>query len=175
MTASQLTAGECSQGLTDADPGEAALVSESTEAVQLSPTASPDRQQLIREAVARLLRNTRTAAERRWSPRALYVRPARVHFKQLDDCGARRDTVILAATTDICFEGAGLLCWQQIPVRHLVLEVLGVRLACNVRWSQPLGGEFYRYGLHFYDVLDGPPCTEAAGRVRRARVGAAEE
>lgn len=163
MTASQLTAVECSQDLTDADAGKAASASESTEPGQLSPTADPDRQQLIREAVKRLLDKTRTAAERRWSPRALYVRPARVHFKQLDDSETKRDTVILAATTDISFEGAGVVSWQEIPVRHLVLEVLGVRLACNVRWSQPLGDEIYRYGLHFYDLLGEPPCTEWRG------------
>ena len=163
MTASQtLTAAESFQDATDQHPGKAALVSE-TEPAQPSATASRDRQQLIHEAVGRLLENTRTDAERRWSPRALYVRPARVHFKQPDDSEARRDTVILAATTDISFEGAGLLSWQEIPVRHLVLELSGVHLACNIRWSQPLGDGIYRYGLHFYDLVDEPAWTEFRG------------
>jgi len=164
MTASQsLTAAESFQDATDQHPGKAALVSETAEPAQPSATAGRDRQQPIHEAVLRLLENTRTDEEKRWSPRALYVRPARVRFKQPDDSEARRDTVILAAITDISFEGAGLLSWQEIPVRHLVLELSGVHLACNVRWSQPLGDEIYRYGLHFYDLLDEPACTESRG------------
>jgi len=148
------------QAPTNASAGGAALASEARQPAERLQGSSSNRQEAIYQAVARLLDETSTAEERRWSPRVQYVRPAWVHFKQPP--GHETETEpILVVTTDISFEGVGVVSWQEIRGRHLFLEVSGVRFACNVRWREVLDHQIHRYGLHFYDVVSRPPAGDA--------------
>jgi hypothetical protein len=140
------------------DPREAARLCEVCDAAE--PVGLPDwnRQEAIYESVLRLLAATHTIEEQRWVPRVQYVRPAWIYFKAARRSETRGDRRILVATTDISFEGIGVLSRQEIPVRHLLLQVSDVCFACDVRWSDPLGHQMYRYGLHAYDVVAVPRC-----------------
>jgi len=132
------------------------VLREARRSAELSPCSGSDRQSAIHQTVIRLLDQTATAEERRWSPRLEYVRPGWVHFKQPHVLQPGGNGRLLVVTTDISFEGVGLLCWQEIPFRHVLLEVCNVCFACNVRWHKNLDHQIHRYGLHFYDVLNAP-------------------
>ena len=135
-------------------PDEAVLVSETAEPSQ--PSAFPNRnsQQAIHNAVVRLLEDARIGEERRWTPRVPWVRSAVIFFEQPQNPESERKCSFPVVTTDISFEGPGLLSWREIPVQQFLLQLSGFRFACHVRWSKRIADEVYRYGLHFLDVLD---------------------
>jgi len=124
----------------------------------VSRAASGRCERAIHEAVVRLLAETRTEEERRWGPRVPYVRPARLRFEQPGADEPAKAPALLVATTDISFEGAGVVSWQEIPVKRLILELSGISFDCQVRWFSAMGageGRIYRYGLHFLSLLGG--------------------
>lgn len=129
---------------------------ESAETARCSAFPGTKRERGIREAVVRILEETRGHEERRWGPRVPYVRPARVWFQQPQGAGPQSDSSFVVATTDVSFEGVGVLCRREIPVQHVTLQLFGFHFACQLCWSSVIGTQFYRYGLRFLDLLDAP-------------------
>jgi hypothetical protein len=139
---------------------ETAFASEAAVPVHGSPRASCSCEEAIRKTVARLLQTTRVKEERRWTPRVEYVRAASIHLREARNCETDGSRSLPAVVIDLSFSGASALCWQEIPVRHVLLEVSGVCFACNVRWRRMVGDDVYRYGLHFHNVVDKPTPAE---------------
>ena len=134
--------------------GETVLVSEAAEPSQPLPFPNRKSQQTIHDAVVRLLDDSRVGEEQRWTPRVPWVRPALVIFEQPQNPEPERECTFPVVTTDISFEGLGVLSWREIPVRQLLLQLPGFRFACDVRWSKQVADQVYRYGLHFIHALD---------------------
>ncbi|OHB73259.1 MAG: hypothetical protein A2V70_20080 [Planctomycetes bacterium RBG_13_63_9] len=148
------TSAEPLRDAVDGPMGRIGFGGEAEELLGPPPHTMSESQQAIRDMVIRLLEGTRSDEERRWSPRVPFVRLARLYFDQGEGPDSDRGSGVLVATTDISSEGAGVLCWQEIPVRRLQLELPGVRFACEVCWSRRMGHHIYRYGLHFRSLLD---------------------
>lgn len=130
------------------------------------PCAFPNRksQEAIQDAVVRLLEETRATEERRWSPRVPFVRPAFICRGEARRRPPQEEHGFQMVSTDISFEGICLLSPEEIPMGPLLLQVEGIRFACDVRWSTQIADRVYRCGLRFVDLLDRPQGSTVTNR-----------
>ena len=135
---------------------------------------TPEDREQIEAAVADLLDREGTDDERRGDPRIRFVRRGQVRWEEapVDAAGTGAGPLPSAyppgcevVTIDISGRGVGIIAWNEIPKRDVVLELGGVRFLCKVLWDKAIGSQTWQYGLLFDKTL---------GPVERRRATAAE-